>query len=71
LPQLNTHTQTWYTVGASTAANGSGLQTATSLNADFLRQAEAFIPNYSSEFQSPKFVLDDYVDTGYIADLEL
>ena len=71
LPQSNTHTQTWYTVGASTAANGSGLQTATSLNADFLRQAEAFIPNYSSEFQSPKFVLDDYVDTGYIADLEL
>ena len=55
----------------NTPGDNNGIQTATSLNADFLRQAEAFIPNYSSEFQSPKFVLDDYVDTGYIADLEL
>ena len=55
----------------NTPGDNNGIQTATSLNADFLRQAEAFIPNYSSEFQSPKYVLDDYVDTGYIADLEL
>jgi len=71
LPATNTHTQTWYTAGASTAADGNGIQSATTTNANFLKACEAFVPNYLQEFQSPKYVVDEYVDEGYVADLEL
>jgi hypothetical protein len=71
LPQTNTHTQTWYTVGASTAANGSGLQSSLSSNAKFLKASETFVPNYLQELENPKYLIDGYVAEFYVADLEL
>jgi hypothetical protein len=71
LPATNTHTQTWYDVGTSTAANGFGLQSSSSTNAEFLKACEASLPNYISEFQSPKYVDDGYVDESYIEELDI
>jgi len=71
LPQSNTHTQTWYTVGSSTAANGSGLQSSLSSNAKFLKASETFVPNYLQELENPRFMIDGYVAEFYVEDLEL
>ena len=71
LPATNTHTQTWYDVGTSTSANGFGLQSSSSTNAAFLKACEASLPNYISEFQSPKYVDDGYVDESYIEELDI
>ena len=71
LPATNTHTQTWYTAGASTAADGNGIQSATTTNANFLKACEAFVPNYLQEFQTPKYAEDGYIVDGYVEELEV
>ena len=71
LPATNTHTQTWYDVGTSTSANGFGLQSSSSTNAAFLKACEASLPNYIAEFQSPKYVEDEYADEGYFGELDI
>ena len=37
----DTHTKTWYTLGTGAAADGKGLQSSTSTNANFLKACEA------------------------------
>jgi len=71
LPATDTHTKTWYTLGASTAANGYGLQSSSTINAAFLKDCEAALPNYIQELQSPLYVDDGYVDANYVEELEL
>ena len=66
LPQTNTHTNTWYDAGSTTAANGQGLQQSSGVNAQFLKDCEAIIPNYLVELSADAYVADNYVETGYI-----
>ena len=66
LPQTNTHTNTWYDLGTGTAANGLGLQQSAGVNAQFLKDCEAIIPNYLVELSANAYILDDYVEEGYI-----
>ena len=66
LPQTNTHTNTWYDLGTGTAANGLGLQQSAGLNAQFLKDCEAIIPNYLVELSADSYIVDDYVAEGYI-----
>ena len=71
LPQSNTHTQTWYTAGASSASDGSGLQSSLSSNAKFLKASEAFVPNFLQEFQTPLYAVTGYVDDNYVEELDI
>lgn len=66
LPQTNTHTNTWYDLGTGAAANGLGLQQSVGVNAQFLKDCEAIIPNYLVELSANAYIVDDYVDDGYI-----
>jgi hypothetical protein len=66
LPQINTHTNTWYDLGTGTAANGLGLQQSAGLNAQFLKDCEAIIPNYLVELSANSYIVDGYVAEGYI-----
>ena len=68
LPQTNSHTRTWYDLGTSTAANGLGLQESTGVNATFLKDCEAVIPNYLVELSASEYVKENYVEDGYIED---
>ena len=71
LPATDTHTKTWYTAGASAAADGNGIQSATTTNANFLKACEAFVPNYLQEFQTPEYAEDGYIVDGYVEELEV
>ena len=71
LPATDTHTKTWYTAGTSTSADGFGLQSSLSTNAKFLKECEASLPNYIAEFQSSKYVEDEYADEGYFGELDI
>ena len=66
LPSSNTHTNTWYNTGSTTASDGLGLQNSTTLNANFLKDGEAEIPNYRLELNDKNFVVEGYVEEGYI-----
>ena len=66
LPSSNTHTNTWYNTGSSTASDGLGLQNSTTLNANFLKDGEAQVPNFRLELNDSNYVVDDYVEDGYI-----
>ena len=66
MPQTNSHTRTWYDVGTSTAANGLGLQESTGVNATFLKDCEAVIPNYLVELTAERYIVEGYVEDGYI-----
>ena len=70
-PQSNTHTQTWYTASAFSAADGSGLQSSLSSNAIFLKASESFVPSYLQEFQDPLYVASGYVDDDYVEELDI
>ena len=65
LPATDTHTKTWYDTSSTTAANGQGLQGATTVNANFLKAKEAFLPNWLVELNEAKYLVDDYVDDDY------
>ena len=66
LPSTNTHTNTWYTVGSSSAANGLGLQSSSTSNANFLKACEAEVPSYKAELDAKDYVAEGYVAEGYI-----
>ena len=66
LPATNTHTNTWYTSGSGTAANGLGLQKSTTTNANFLIECEAEVPNYRLELNAKEYMVGDYVEADYI-----
>ena len=66
LPSTNTHTNTWYDTGTSTAADGLGLQNSSTLNANFLKDSEAQIPNFRLELNAFEYIVADYVEDGYI-----
>ena len=66
LPASDTHTKTWYTLGTGAAADGKGLQSSTSTNANFLKACEAEVPNYKQELNEKNYVDADYVAEGYI-----
>ena len=66
LPSTNTHTNTWYDTGTSTAADGLGLQNSSTLNANFLKDSEAQIPNFRLELNAFEYIIGDYVEDGYI-----
>ena len=66
LPSADTHTNTWYNTGSGAAADGLGLQNSTTQNANFLKDGEAQVPNYRLELNDRKFVVDGYVEEGYI-----
>ena len=66
LPSSNTHTNTWYNIGTSTASDGLGLQNSTTLNANFLKDGEAEVPNFRLELNDSNYIVDDYVEEDYI-----
>ena len=49
LPATNTHTNTWYNVGAVSAADGKGLQAANTINANFIKKEKVTTPVYPAE----------------------
>lgn len=63
LPDVNTHTHTWYDLGSGDPANGLGLQTATTINANFLKAKFAKVPTGTgfSAYVQPGYVLQGYV----------
>jgi hypothetical protein len=70
LPDSTTHTKVWYDAGIhNTAANGLGIQQATTINANFLRKKQAQIPNYRLELNEKNYFASDYVVDGYAEDL--
>jgi len=69
LPDANTGTNTWYNKGTSTAADGLGLQQATTTNANFLKAKQAQVPNFRLELNEKNYFADDYVEDGYAEDL--
>ena len=69
LPDLSTHTKTWYTLGATTAANGLGLQQSLTANAEFLVKCEAQVPSYQIELNDKKYSVLDYVVVDYVEEL--
>ena len=69
LPDANTGTNTWYNKGISTAADGLGLQQATTTNANFLKAKQAQVPNFRLELNDKKYMLDGYVEEDYIEEL--
>ena len=58
LPSSNTHTNTWYNTGSSTASDGLGLQNSTTLNANFLKDGEAEVPNFRLELNDSNYIVD-------------
>ena len=66
LPATDTHTKTWYDTSSTTAANGKGLQGATTINAKFLKDKEAFLPNWLAELNKPEYLVSGYVDDDYV-----
>ena len=66
LPSSNTHTNTWYNTGSSTASDGLGLQNSTTLNANFLKDGEAEVPNFRLELNDSNYIVDGYVEEGYV-----
>ena len=66
LPSSNTHTNTWYNTGSGTASDGLGLQNSTTLNANFLKDGEAEVPNFRLELNDSNYMVDDYVEEDYI-----
>jgi hypothetical protein len=66
LPDTSTHTKVWYTQGSTTAANGLGLQSSSTINANFLKDKEATVGNYLRELDSPRYIAADYVEEGYV-----
>jgi hypothetical protein len=70
LPDSTTHTKTWYDTGIhNTAANGLGIQQATTINANFLKASQAQVPNYRLELNEKNYFALDYVDPDYAEDL--
>ena len=62
LPDSTTHTKVWYDAGIhNTAANGLGIQQATTTNANFLRKKQAQVPNYRLELNEKNYFASDYV----------
>ena len=51
------------------AANGLGLQQATTTNANFLNASQAQVPNYRLELNEKNYFALEYVDAGYAEDL--
>ena len=66
MPANDTHTQVWYNSGTNTAANGLGIQAATTINANFLKACTAVVQNYTKELDSPIYVTEGYVVDGYV-----
>ena len=66
LPDTSTHTKVWYTQGSTTAANGLGLQSSSTINANFLKDKEATVGNYLRELDSPRYIAADYVEEDYV-----
>lgn len=66
LPASDTHTKTWYDLGTGNAADGNGLQQSTTTNANFLKEKKAELPNFLKELNEGRYVVDDYVETGYV-----
>ena len=69
LPATDTHTKTWYDLGSGTAADGLGLQQSSTVNANFLKDCEAQVPNYRLELNEKLYVADDYVEDDYVEEL--
>ena len=69
LPATDTHTKTWYDLGTGTAADGLGLQQSSTVNANFLKECEAQVPNYRLELNEKLYVDDDYVEADYVEEL--
>jgi hypothetical protein len=70
LPASDTHTKTWYNTGTGTSADGLGLQQSNTLNALFLKQGEAQVPNYKLELNQAQYIVDGYVEDDYIEELK-
>lgn len=70
LPASDTHTKTWYNTGTGTSADGLGLQQSNTLNALFLKQGEAQVPNYKLELNQSQYIVDGYVEDDYIEELK-
>ena len=66
LPATDTHTKVWYDQGSGTAANGLGIQSATTTNAKFLKDKEASVGTYLRELDSPRYLDVNYVEEGYV-----
>ena len=50
----------------STASDGLGLQNSTTLNANFLKDGEAEVPNFRLELNDSNYIVDGYVEEGYV-----
>lgn len=69
LPATDTHTKTWYDLGSGTAADGRGLQESSTVNANFLKDSEAMVPNYRLELNEKLYMAADYVEDDYVEEL--
>ena len=70
MPASDTHTKTWYDTGTGSAADGLGLQQSHTTNANFLKECEAEVPNYILELNERLYLVDGYVEDGYIEELK-
>jgi len=69
LPATDTHTKTWYDLGSGTAADGLGLQQSSTVNANFLKDCEAQVPNYRLELNEKLYMAEGYVEDDYVEEL--
>ena len=53
-------------MGSKVASDGLGLQNSTTLNANFLKDGEAEVPNFRLELNDSNYIVDDYVEEDYI-----
>ena len=69
LPATDTDTKTWYDLGSGAASDGLGLQQSTTVNANFLKESEAQVPNYRLELNEKLYMVADYVEDDYVEEL--
>jgi hypothetical protein len=69
LPATDTDTKTWYDLGSGVASDGLGLQQSTTVNANFLKESEAQVPNYRLELNEKLYMVADYVEDDYVEEL--
>ena len=54
-------------MGSKVASDGLGLQNSTTLNANFLKDGEAEVPNFSLELNDSNYIVDENLNwLGYI-----